>query len=204
MNKIDIISWLITILGIGLIKVIYEHSAFRNKLKFFKQFKVKFSEFAYKKNFDQEIFKWLNLNSIKAQKSMGVYGLIVFGGVDDYPVVINTLSILHKAKTEPLGMSRMDKELAKMCEDVVERYIGVLIDQEKDIFTKILYPWEWLFMGINTLIKTPAYILHRVGLIKLNTYKKSSESKLFKIINLIAAVATIIGAIFTILSYIKQ
>ncbi|MCK1997486.1 hypothetical protein MPH47_09680 [Psychrobacillus psychrodurans] len=208
---------LITIVMIGVIKVLRDWSEHQKNLKFTSDFINKFREFGndlFNKNFNQENYQWLKLNSFKMQSLSGDFGVArtfkpaganyFFKG---YQIIINGVTevknIYQRMSSSFGGLSfewQMLQESIGMIDDALLSYFGFLENKSEQKFKAIKNPLIWFREGIQFIVTLPISLVYWSGIINYGAYSKVYNNIFVKLISLTVGVIAFISSIITIVT----
>lgn len=217
MYKWIAIIMLITILVIGVIKVFKDWNEHQQSLKFTFSFINKFREFGndlFNKQFNQESYQWLKLNSFKMQSLSGDFGVAqsfkppganyFFKG---YQIIINGVTevknIYQRMSGSFGGLSiewQMLQESIGMIDDALLSYLGFLENKSEQKIKAIKNPIIWFREGIQFIVTLPISLIYWSGIINYRAYYSVYNNIFVKLISLTVGVIAFISSIITIVT----
>jgi hypothetical protein len=139
------------------------------------------------------------------QRELGVLGTGTYRPafsnylVHDYAVVINMLPDIHaNLGNEVLARSAGTQGQINTLQEVLIRHHGVLVDQRAAQLRDLTNPIVWLREGVRLILELPARILRDLGLLSELRLFTITESRAFKVLAAIGAVAAFVASLATI------
>ncbi len=197
---------LIAILIIGVVKVYLGYRELKQRRDFVVEYANKFSEFAKKPGFDEELYFWLTHNSVAIQGELGQYGKIDYKPpaanyvIQNYQVIVNLLPELRREKTGGYAFTsaRIYQEEVSICLDTLVRYLGVIDKRLGEALSEARNPFIWLREGVQTILLIPAFVLRWLGLISSSTISRLSKNIIFRLLSGLVAFVTLVSGLVTI------
>ncbi|MCB0479948.1 MAG: hypothetical protein KDC83_00890 [Flavobacteriales bacterium] len=212
MIRLWIVLALVAILITGLITIVLEIKDYVGKSDFLIEFRNKYSELckgltssyngimASVNKLDNKVYTWLTSHVNKAQRLMGIHGVLgsyipPFGKVQirNYEILINTLPQFRNGKLHPHDISGMD--------DALIRGIGHYEELIELLKKDLKNPFKWLQYGVRFYISLPLRILQWFGILPESSFYFLTHNFIFK---LFAGVASLIGVIASIVGLVTD
>jgi hypothetical protein len=206
MNKLYIIISLIGISIIGFLRLRTLLSDIQERIIFIWEYRDKFIQVANSDtsgartfsayNIDYNLYHWLTLNSVKAQRYMGNFGIGEFVApfqlykIRNYEFIVGTVSKF----TEGL----LTTQEISMVDNILTRRIGHHKEIEKQLIKEIANPIKWFQYGVRLITSIPVYLLNWFGIISENSLDAITSNTLFKFISGIIALISFLSALITI------
>lgn len=199
-----ILGGIFVIVIIGLVSILREIHSLNQDVEFLIEFINKLTDYTNSFGMDHSIYDWLIENSIKTQKLLGGWGIIIdkpagsFTYIPNIPIIVQYLPELREALQTK--SSEVVYYYSQLRESVL-RYKGVIQEQTETLHRRLKNPFIWLFTGVSFIISLPFILLYWVGLIS-----DSGMTKIRRhwIIRLISAMVGIIGLISSLITIIGE
>ncbi|WCK57342.1 hypothetical protein PP175_29570 (plasmid) [Aneurinibacillus sp. Ricciae_BoGa-3] len=203
---------------LGLLRNFNKYKDITKKNEFTTQFLSAYREFCsdLAKNCVQiDKYEWLKINSVKIQKMMGKYGIAdtyqpagVTYLLRDYAIILNGISEVYELSRRmyqgigsPLDFEiSMFQESARMIDDSLLMYYGVLKNDSEDKLKELINPFIWLRDGVRGIVTFPIYLLYWSGLMQYATYNKVNNNFVVKFISLIFSVLGVVSSVVTVVT----
>ena len=213
MTSFIIILSILTIFIIGFVQVYNRQNRVVKKIDFAGEYRNKFVEFSNKYfenydlwnrsgNLDGELYVWLTMNVSKIQNHVGSFGLMSYKPafqnylINNYQIIINTIPKFREGQVENFDVSSVD--------DCLLRYIGHLVDYQKETQQNLRNPIIWFREGFREILSIPIFILNWFGIISNRTLHSIKDSFIYKLISGLIALVTLISGIVTIIAGYEQ
>jgi hypothetical protein len=199
-----IILGFVSILLIGFLNLFSNLKLLVRRLEFLSEYRNKFiqlsnfyfsSHYAAARTYEPELYTWLTLNSNKAQRDIGSFGVGAFIApfqsykITNYQFIINSLPKFRDGHIHQNEVTTVDQALL--------RCIGYLREIEEGLRRDIRNPVKWFQFGVKYILSLPARFLNWFGIINDNAVDKIIANGFFKlgsgIISLIAFASSIVS-----------
>lgn len=201
---------LLVVLGICLILAIgllshYQHSKnLKESLHFLSEYRNKFITYANSQGADTVAYRWLMLNSQKAQRELGETGMYdafrpPFERVQyrNYAIILNMLPRVRQMMDDNrTGLwGEQISGYVHAIDEALLRRIGPLTDSLTEFGKRITNPFYLFRSGMEQVLSLPLYALSLFGVIGFQTISLVRQSKLFKFLVGLAGVFSFICAL---------
>ncbi len=207
MSRQGAIILLFLVILIGLIDIVIRLYKLNKKSDLAFEYGNKLVDFLNKNNeyiFSNELFSYLNRNSVEMQSIMGELGILdtlidPMRGVQyrNYQLIINGINDLLMYSNA--GLHSSVKESGLMIYSSIEKYIGYTNVEKKELIGYLKNPFVWLREGIRLIIEFPIFFLYWTGLIQYSRYLKLKDNILFRLIKFLLGtlgfISTIMGIV---------
>jgi len=199
-HVIEIVLIFLAIILNGLRQSVDQYFTIKKRHALIYEFLCKFRTFIneYKQHrFNSEIYDWLNYHAGEVQREIGDYGLPAYRPpfenyiVKNYPVIVNTLSELHKGKAH--------EDMILFVDDSLIRYLGDMEKGLHEIFIMTFNPFLWIRYGMQSVIVFPFNFLYWFGILDKKTVFAIKSNPIVKLTSFITAG---VGFISTIMSVV--
>lgn len=190
----------VTILIIGLIRVVIRYRNHNEDIKFASTYLENYQKFINKISQDQldhELYYLLIRQTDKIQKQIGLFGIVDYKPpfsrrvIQNYQLIVNTLPEIRTGMAHPADMASI--------EDILIRYLGSEEEQNSVYYRNLFNPFIWLREGVRFILILPFLILEWAGVISEESSNTINEGGFFSfisgIIAIIGFIATIVGLV---------
>lgn len=200
MNTARIIIVIFTSAILGVTSIIYKILQLNKKYQIVEEYINKYRlllNSTNDKSFDNDLYTWLTMNSVKMQEMMGPYGLISYRApftnyeIPKYQIILNVLSGIRADTAHD--------NLLKAADDALLRYVGLLTSTKDNIVKDLYNPFKWISTGVQTILSIPVYILNWCGLIGSPAVNAMTMSAIFRIVSGLITFIGLLASIMTII-----
>ncbi len=209
MDRIFITLVLISIFIIGLVRIRNKRLKVIDKLNFLGEFRNKYIQIANMvkpsigglmddpSNIDKNIYHWLILNSSRAQKEVGSFGIGEISMpargifIPDYQFITNVIPKFRETSIQRTEISSVD--------DILLRCIGYYQNKPDELLAELKNPLKWFQNGLSYILSFPVELLYSFGIITSNFAYNIKNNILYKFITglfgLIGVFSGIVGLV---------
>jgi hypothetical protein len=195
---------LVSLFPIGFWRIRAGIGGVTKRFEFAAEFQKQLYRYLESKGQSNDAYSWLILRSQKMQSEMGGAGILAAlslpfgrGTIPNYPIILNAIPELPQMFAGPFGHN---PGYAKMINEAILRYLGMLQDEQEEAQRDLKNPVKWLLEGIQFVAAIPILILKSCGLDSvpglgwlINSWFSKFVSGLVALITLIASVVTIVA-----------
>lgn len=178
---------------------------------FVHEFRENFIRYCNSRGDDGESYTYLMLNSARMQRDMGSMG--IYGSfkppsanytISNYPIILNMIpeirSFIDRDRESGFGLfaSTIDGYI-KAVDEALLRYIGGLTEQSDRALNSLKNPLLWFRSGVNQTLSLPLLLFVSFGLMASSTLRALQSSYIFKAINALVSIITIVSGAMTII-----
>lgn len=207
MNAGLAVLFLFSVLVIGLIRIIYSKNKSHERLNFAQEYLKKYQKliasYGPHSPLDTETYTWLTLNVAKMQQQMGYFGILTnyqppFQNylLPQYQILVNVL--------DEMGRNEAENREVNAVQNALIRYIGYLVEQDKNHFNNLKNPVIWFQKGIQCILLFPLYLMYWFDILDINYISKASANIIVRIIVFVAAIVSFLASSFTIILALSE
>lgn len=206
MTIIYVLLAIVFIMVIGFIKLQFTIQDIVNRILFVREYRDNFLALANSNNgadsyfstsnFNHEVYNYLVLNSVKAQREMGSFGIGEYVSpfqmykVRNYEFITGIISKFTEGMLHNQELSIVD--------NILLRRIGHYQEILQELNREVLNPFKSLQYGVRLIIGLPIYLLNWFGIISDTRLNVITSNSFFKIISGLIGLLSFFSAIVTI------
>jgi hypothetical protein len=206
--RLTVLLIIVVLFIIGYVKIKNEQKAILTKIDFLIEFNNQFTNlvnscyevagFLHTAGINQKLYRWLSMNSNKAQRAIGAFGIGDVRGpfnsyqARNYQFIVNVLPKFQGGLPHIQEAAFVESGLLSSIGYYQEKYDTLKLEQTN--------PLKWFQYGVQFLLGLPIAILVWFGILSYNKLDFLEHSSIFKFTSGVIALISFFSSIVTIVT----